>query len=198
MLSPKNIDKKPYDVCLACTHIGKNCDGPNFLAMSTERWCEWCHLRKEYLGWTNEHIANLAGISTISVNRVMSGNVKDMRVSTMQAITKVLVNGTWGQYPCAMSEFGEKETVYVDNPSLVAKVEDDEKKINFLREQIEFKEKQMDSKDQLLRERYDFLKRKDKIIAIFASLFGIALAVIVGALVIDALHTDLGFFWHGA
>ena len=198
MLSPKNFDKKPYDVCLACTHIGKNCDGPNFLAMSTERWCEWCHLRKEYLGWTNEHIANLAEISTISVNRVMAGNVKDMRVSTMQAITKALVNGTWGQYPCAMSEFGEKETVYVDNPSLVAKVEDDIKKIDFLREQIEFKEKQMDSKDQLLRERYDFLKRKDKIITLLASLLGVAIAVIISALVIDALHMDLGFFWRSA
>lgn len=216
-LSARSIEEKPYNQCINCAHIGKNCDGPNFLAMTTERWCEWCHLRKEYLGWTNAHVAEMAGISKISVDRIMSGNIKDLRNTTMQAVTKALVNGSWGQYPCAIADISEKETVYVDNPAIteqckqlqasldriaaehreeIAAVrQEQQKKIEFLREQIAFKEKQMESKDRLLDERRDFIYRKDRIIAILSILLAISLLIIITALVIDSLNPDLGFFW---
>lgn len=216
-LSPHSFEEKPYNVCLNCIHIGKNCDGPNFLAMTTERWCDWCHLRKEYLGWTNAHVAELAGVSKISVDRIMSGNVKDLRNTTMQAVTKALVNGSWGQYPCAMTAHSGKETVYVDNPALVEQCKQlqtamdrltsehkaeldavrasDQRKIDFLREQIAFKEHQMDAKDRLLSERYDFLKRKDRIMVLLGSLLAVALAVIITALLVDCLNPNIGFFW---
>lgn len=200
--SVKSLEEKPYNACLNCVHIGRNCDGPNFLAMSVERWCDWCRLRKEYLGWTNAHVAELAEISKISVDRVMSANVKDLRISTMQAITKALVNGTWGQYPCAMSGMDEAQIVYVDNPVLIEKAEsasrechrlqtaldstktDDQRKIDYLKEQVHFKEEQMKIKDQLIAERCDFLKRKDSSIKMLSGflvasvLFNIVLLII--------------------
>ena len=222
--SPQTLEEKPYNLCLNCAHIGKRCDGPNFLAMDTERWCEWCRLRKEYLGWTNARIADGAGVSKISVDRVMSGNVKDLRISTMQSITRVLVNGTWGQYPCAMAGVSEPEVIYVDNPSLVEKVNEanleckrlqaaldklseDRKtdvatahaeehlRIDYLKEQIKFKEEQMRIKDKLLEERYDFLKRKDRIILCLSLLLALALLLIIAALVVDRLDPGKGFFW---
>ena len=222
--SSKTVEEKPYNMCLDCSYIGKNCDGPNFLAMSTERWCEWCRLRKEYLGWTNAFVAEQAGISKVSVDRVMSGNVKDLRISTMQAVTKVLVNGTWGQYPCAISEISGTETVYVDNPDLVAKAEKAEKecdrlrtaldsitsehkaeiatahaeteiRLDYLKEQIRFKEDQMKAKDKLLDERRDFLARKDKVIKQLSVMLILAVAIIIFALVIDRLNSDIGFLW---
>lgn len=222
--SPKSFEEKPYNMCLDCSHIGKHCDGPNFLAMDTDRWCEWCRLRKEYLGWTNAHVAELAEISKISVDRVMSGNVKDLRISTMQAITKALVNGSWGQYPCAMMEQAETQTVYIDNPDLIAKAEkaekecerlkaaldsmssehktdiiaahsDDQKKIDFLKERIKFLDEQIRTKDKLLDERRDFLTLKDKYIRRLATLLIIAVSIIILALVIDRLNSDIGFLW---
>ena len=179
--TPQTLEEKPYNICVACEHIGKNCDGPNFLAMSTERWCEWCHLRKDFLGWTNAHVAELAEISKVSVDRIMAGNAKDLRSTTMQAVTKALVNGTWGQYPCAMVGNSEKE-VYVDNPALVAQCHhlqttldrlsaehkaeleavrsEAQRKIDFLREQIAFKERQMAIKDKQRDDLYELLKSK--------------------------------------
>ena len=165
--SPKTIEEKPYNMCLDCVHIGKRCDGPNFLAMEIERWCEWCRLRKEYLGWTNALVSERANISKISVDRVMSASVKDLRISTMQAVTKALVNGTWGQYPCAMaateSETGEAAAaqcakLYEEIDKLKAdhKAEldairaDHAQKITFLKDQVKFKEEQMLVKDKLL------------------------------------------------
>ena len=165
--SPQTLEEKPYNLCINCVHIGKKCDGPNFLAMSVERWCEWCKLRKRHLGWTSDHVAELANVSKISVDRIMQGNVKDLRITTMQAVTKALINGTWGQYPCVMVATGMEEgeaamaqcmKLYaeIDNLKADHKAEihelhtEHEKQIAFLKEQVKFKEEQMLAKDKLL------------------------------------------------
>lgn len=195
--SPKTLEEKPYNLCLNCIQIGKNCDGPNFLAMDTERWCEWCHLRKDYLGWTNAHVAELAGISKVSIDRVMSGNVKDLRISTMQAITKALVNGTWGKHPCA--GFSEPETVYVDNPAIVEQCKKLQEEIGTVRmteqRKVDFLKEQITVKDNLIAEYNEFIKRKNRVIRWLSILLGIAVVAIIAALVVDALNPDKGFFW---
>ena len=198
-LSPQSLEEKPYNLCLNCAHIGKNCDGPNFLAMTTERWCEWCRFRKDYLGWTNAKVAERAEVSKISVDRIMSGNVKDLRISTMQAITKALVNGSWGKHPCAIVELSaEKEIVYVDNPELVKKCErlkaalenaSTERKAEIAeatsaeRRKIEFLKEQISSRDKLLQERYEFLAKKDKTIKMLGVLLAIAVVTIIAILI---------------
>lgn len=163
--SPETLEEKPYNICVSCPHIGQRCDGPNFLAMSVERWCEWCHLRRDYLKWKNATIAERAGISKISIDRIMAGDMKDLRITTMQAVTRALVNGSWGQSPCVLVAETEKE-IYVDNPVIIAQCqhlqnsldtlseeyktelafarEDAQKKIDFLREQIAIKDKQIE------------------------------------------------------
>ena len=202
--TPQTLEDKPYNICITCAHIGKNCDGPNFLAMTTERWCEWCHLRKDFLGWTNAKIAELSEISKVSIDRIMSGNVKDLRNTTMQAVTKALVNGSWGQYPCAMSTETEQEAVYkeqckqlqaaIDRQAAEHKAEVDTVRAAY-HKQIEFNREQMVAKDQVLKDRYNFLKRKDKAISLLGALLGICLLVIIAALIIDGLNPDIGFFW---
>lgn len=118
--SPQSIEEKPYNQCLNCRYIGKHCDGPNFLAMSMPRICEWCRLRKEYLHaqnpkWTNAYVAELAQISKISVDRFLSGAVDDIKLSTIAKIVRVLVTkaevtvGSWGKYPCAMAALSDEE-----------------------------------------------------------------------------------------
>lgn len=164
--SQRTIEEKPYNMCINCIHIGKRCDGPNFLAMEIDRWCEWCKVRKEYLGWTNAFIADEANVSKISVDRIMSGSVKDLRISTMQAVTKMLVNGSWGQYPCAMAatgtDFSEsaaqcaklqeeiERLKEVHKKEIVRIKEENERMVNFLTDQVHFKEEQMLAKDKLL------------------------------------------------
>lgn len=160
--SPETLEEKPYNICISCSKLGQSCDGPNFLAMTVERWCEWCHLRRDFLKWKNQTIADKAGVSKISVDRIMACDVKDLRISTMQAVTKALVNGSWGQSPCVLVTETEKE-IYADNPIILAQCqqiqntldslsaeykneivavrEEAQKKIDFLREQITIKDK---------------------------------------------------------
>ena len=160
--STETLEEKPYNICISCPKIGQTCDGPNFLAMTVEHWCEWCHLRRDHLNWKNQTIADKAGVSKISVDRIMAGDVKDLRITTMQAVTKALVNGVWGKSPCVLVTESEKE-IYVDNPVIVAQCqqlqntidalskeykeeiaavrEEDRKKIEFLRDQIDIKDR---------------------------------------------------------
>lgn len=203
MFSLQTYEEKPYNLCLNCVHIGKRCDGPNFLAMSTERWCEWVRLRKEFLGWTNAKVAEHAEVSKVSVDRIMSGNIKDLRTTTMQAVTKALVNGSWGQYPCALAAM--ESTTNKDNSVLSDECErlrqelqeaheQERRKVDFLKQQVEFKEKQMKEKDELLHERYQFLKRKDYVITILSILLGVSVAAIVGLLIFDLFNGHFGYF----
>ncbi len=163
--SPETLEEKPYNICISCAKLGQTCDGPNFLAMSVERWCEWCHLRRDHLKWKNQTIAEKAGVSKISVDRIMSGDSKDLRITTMQAVTKALVNGAWGHSPCVLVTETEKE-IYVDNPVIIAQCQrlqntldnlsveykaevvairaEAQQKIDFLRDQIAIKDRQIE------------------------------------------------------
>ena len=199
--SRKTIAEKPYNMCINCDHLGNACDGPNFLAMSTERWCEWCRIRKEYLELTNADIAETSGVSLVSVGRIMSGAAKDVRLTTMQAITKVLVNGTWGTHPCAMKAL-PPEVIYQDRPEVLAECKnlqeqhaEDERKIAFLRKQLEIKDTQIMEKDLQLKDRAEFIRHRDKAAVVLGVLLGIAVLIIIAALVIDAANPNVGFFW---
>lgn len=195
--SPKSLEEKPYNRCLNCEHIGENCDGPNFLAMEMPRLCEWCRNRKEYLHvidpkWTNAYIADQSGLSKISVDRFLSGNVDDIKTSTIARIIKVLVNGSWGQYPCAMTGQNESEQckqlrAALDKANAEHKEElaavraDDQRKIDFLKEQIT--------------ERTTSIRRKDRFITILSILLGACILVIITALILDLIDPTRGFFW---
>lgn len=180
--SPETLEEKPYNICISCPKIGQTCDGPNFLAMSVERWCEWCHLRRDHLKWKNQTIADKSGVSKITIDRIMAGDAKDLRITTMQAVTKALVNGAWGQSPCVLVTETEKE-IQVDNPVIIAQCQhlqnsldtltvehkaevaairaEAQRKIDFLREQIAFKERQMDSKDKHIEWLQSLIKSKE-------------------------------------
>jgi hypothetical protein len=127
------------------------------------------------LQWKNQTIADKAGVSKVSIDRIMAGDVKDLRITTMQAVTKALVNGSWGQSPCVLVTETEKE-IYTDNPVIVAQCqhlqntldtltadykaeraafrEEAQRKIDFLRDQIAIKDKHIE----LL---YSLIKRKE-------------------------------------
>lgn len=209
--SQKTYEEKPYNRCITCEFIGKHCDGPNFLAMDMTRLSEWCRLRKDYLHtidpkWTNIYIADQAQVSKTSIDRFLSGHVDDIRVSTIARIVKVLVNGSWGQYPCANEGILEAEAdlmkqleeVKAENNRLREAQAENRQKIDFLKEQVKFKEDQMQKKDRQLDERRDYMRRKDKTIIFFAVMFFICLAVIITALIVDRLNRNIGFFWTAA
>lgn len=184
--SPKTIEEKPYNICLNCKHIGKACDGPNVIAMETERWCEWCKLRKNYLGWTNAMVAEKSGIALPTIERIMAGNVKDPLGSTIRAVTRALINGTWGQYPCAMAAQDESE-----QQLYIAKLEAENK---ILSEKLSSETEAKEKAERVARQRWEQMTEKDRLLkfrarflVFFASLAVVAVVVAFFALGSDAV-----------
>lgn len=163
-------DDKPYNKCISCKNLGVRCDGPNFLAMSGDRWAEWCKLRKDYLGWSNQNLSDLSGISKPTVDRILAGHAGDVRYSTMEAVTKALVNGTWGQFPCADP-----------NPSDYDPTRD--KETEMLRGEKDY-----------LKRIVDDLQHSIKWYKKMILVLGIVVAAFVALFVIDALMPTIGWF----
>ena len=63
-----------------------------------------------------------------------------LRVSTLAAILRVLINGTWGQYPCALAS-GEID-YQPECQRLQELLGSERAKTNYLKKQIEFKDEQ--------------------------------------------------------
>lgn len=195
--SPATYEEKPYNRCIDCRYIGKHCDGPDFLAMEIPRLCEWARLRKAYLTsqdkkWTNNYIAEQADISRATADRFFAGDIDDLKFTTASRILKVLVNGTWGQYPCAMVAGNDSDNDCDHFKELLAA---ERQKTDYLKKQVEFKEKQMLAKDELLADLKNFLRLKDKTIQILSVLLGLCVVIIIGLLIVDLINPSVGYFW---
>lgn len=95
--------EKPYDICLHCPFISESCDGPNILAMDYPRWVEWANHRMKRMNLTKGEVALQSGIPQSTVKSALSGVTYDIRTETMREITRVLIGGCWGQYPCHLA-----------------------------------------------------------------------------------------------
>lgn len=180
----KNDAAKQYNLCLECPHIGRKCDGPNFLAMSIEEICEWCRNRRDYIKkydpkWTHAYIAERTGLSVTSVDRFFAGNITDIKMSTAALIVKALVvlyfdEEAWGEFPCPMVGLAD------DNPDLKGELDalkeahNKEKELmrkelahyrernEFLVGQIGTKDRHIDELNKRMEERTEFLYQKDE------------------------------------
>lgn len=182
--------------CVTCAHLGNDCNGPNFLAMSPETFCRWVNLRKKYKGWSVEYIAEKSGVSESSLKRILSGNAYDVRLSTLQAIIKVLVGDSWGDAPCILSES------HSDSAHLKEAVAREKEAVSTLKEYVSAKDKRLDERmafihikdaeiDELKKERkfYRFLT-----ILVSFLLFSCLIYIIV-TLILDYRSPLRGFWW---
>lgn len=202
--------EKPFNKCLQCEYLGNGCSGPNLNAMSVERACEFLQIRRVQLGYSYQKTADLAVLSLVTVKRILTGKIKDPSFLSMQALTFALVADPEGKYPCAMEHFTEEAEQAVAACKVaqneLARVEKElaeekekvayrDERIKSFQHQVEFKEAQMVTKDNQLKERAEFIKTKDRAIAILSILLALALCVIITALIVDSINPDVGFFW---
>lgn len=138
----ENQGVKTFDACLDCHFLGSTCGGPNFLAQEHERWAEWCSLRRKKLNISLDKLAELADLPKGTVVRALNKNTLGTSVETMKRITKVLVGGSWGKFPCADPP-GENSELFHDlkekDSALAYIKEEDSKKIDFLKNIIKEK-----------------------------------------------------------
>ena len=184
--------EKPYDICLNCDFLQKSCDGPNMLAMDYPRWVEWANNRAKQLRLTRAQIAEQSNIPKSTLDSILSGRTQDIRASTMRAITKVLVGGCWGQYPCHIAAMLiESEEVRVDDQivALQSQISAEREKysrieheLNALKFESRLKDDVMRTQDQLIRDQNKNIRQKEKAIALLFIAVGVLCSLIIGGL----------------
>ena len=160
---------KPYDICLVCDFLSHSCDGPNFMAMEYCRWVEWANLRIKKMGVTRAKVAEEANLPLSTLNSILSGRTHDIKMSTMRDITKVLVGGSWGQYPCHIAallmnseELRVDEQIVALQQQLVAEREKSDELRAKLNRYHEFHEKELDTVRKEAQAKIDWLKEHSK------------------------------------
>lgn len=215
-------DEKSFNECFSCEYFRNGCSGPNLTATNVERVCEFLQLCRLKLSYSYQKVADMTQLSLMTVKRTLKGQTKDPSWATIQALTAVLVSDPNGKYPCAL-HIVRKETekaaaeclrlqgviegMKEEHKNDISAIEEkhrlelenartqNERYIKFLEEQVSFKENQMLTKDGVLKDDYNFIRRKNRIIAALSIGLVIAVFVIMAALVVDRLNNDIGFFW---
>lgn len=174
-----------YEKCVKCPKVGISCEGPHFFTMSAAGLLEWCKERKKFLKISNEKLAELSGIPKGTIDRLFSGEHLDFKFETIRPIIKVLAGGEWIEAPCP-----DEPDNFSDEK--IAKL--DEKITNLEEENQKLKDRLAEEKENssFIKEQF---KYRGKAIVTLTSFLGIAVAVIIAALIIDLLHHDFGFFW---
>ena len=170
-------DSKPYNQCITCGHFGKTCGGANFLSMHVKRMGEWARIRKEYLGWTNEYIANETGVSEGTIARFLAGHLDEIKVTTAQAILGFLSNDFCGSMPCydfnsvetsspvsdLKIQHYEKQIASLEK-QIVDLIGENQKNIDFLKAELEKRTLSLMRKDEIIEKKDAIIEKKDDII----------------------------------
>lgn len=184
-----------YLECVACPKIGVSCDGPNFVALSASQLLEWCSQRKSYLRMSHAKLAELSGMPKGTIDRLFArqGEAPDFRYETIRPLVKALIGGEWSGDPCPDPADTEKvemaERIKHHDGDL--KWRDD--RIQHLLNEIGVLEQQLTAKDEQLRERAAYLRRKDKAIGILGAVLAVVLVAVLCILFIDISDPTIGF-----
>lgn len=179
--------EEPYNVCLHCPFMGETCDGADPLSMSNERWVKWINSLANMFHITRQQIADRALLPLSTVNSVLSGRTKDVRHSTMQAITRAVVGDCWGKYPCHIAYLlltgqqleDESDSIIELNhlreriaelkEEKQAALEDARGKVDFLRQQLSLRDRQIAHQEEQLEKQSASLRRCGWAIGVLAA-----------------------------
>lgn len=196
-----------YEKCLNCKHLGDDCDGANLLIMDTQELREWCEeLRKLRPGMTYDKISSITGVSKTAVYNFLHGANTECRIDTARLIAKALIGGNCDDNPCGNVTSSEKAAYEDEIQKLKNSLAWYEDKVKTLQETNEAMQtlitntnaRTTQDKEFLrkqLNDRYDFLKRKDRVITILSVLLALCVLLIITALIIDRTNSGVGFFW---
>ena len=179
-----------YEKCITCDKLGKECI-PNLYIMDVSEIRDWARELKAHKGISNAELANLSGVpkGTIDSNfSSHSGKHPDVNYSTFAPILRELIGCTAEEMPC-------KEDLQ-ESSAVISRLE---RENEFLKYQIENYHNEKSIADSAGDDRRYFIqseiKRKNRYILVLFVMLLICIAIIITALVTDALNDNLGYIW---
>ena len=180
-----------YLQCVNCPKLGVSCDGPRFFAMSPQELISWCKERKKHLRYTNAKLVELSEVPQGTIDSLFANMHADFKFGTIRTILQTLVGADWSGIPCH-SQTDEHEKELQALRDRIKQLEDcmqwrDEKIQHFadqnemLKDRIADEGKRHQAEQDFL---YEQLRSKDKAVVVLGALLGLAVLVIIGALIV--------------
>lgn len=171
----EEIKEKPYDVCQMCSFIPDSCDGPRLDGMEYKRWAEWARDYMKRNQIVKTELAKKCDIPGSTLSHAISGVGYDVRAETRTKITNALLGIDHRRYPCHMAALLMAGQIIddEDNESKIAELQEEiqrlgsdlahakekavakvqeakqeaQVKIDYLKAQIETRDKFLDEKN---------------------------------------------------
>ena len=64
---------------------------PNVMSLNPSELINWCRNRKQFLGLSNQRLADQSGVPVGTIDRIMAGKYMEFRYSSIQPIVAVLI-----------------------------------------------------------------------------------------------------------
>lgn len=64
---------------------------PNVLSLNPTDLINWCRNRKQFLGLSNQRLAEQSGVPVGTIDRIMAGHYTEFRYSSIQPVVAVLI-----------------------------------------------------------------------------------------------------------
>lgn len=90
---------KQYNECLNCKWFGDDCSGPNMVTMTVDRISEFLQYLRLMNKWSYQKTADECGLALVTVQRTLTGKIKNPEFLTIQCLFEGLMKGS-GNYPC--------------------------------------------------------------------------------------------------
>lgn len=171
----EEIKEKPYDVCQMCSFIPDSCDGPRLDGMEYKRWAEWARDYMKRNQIVKTELAKKCDVPVSTLSHAISGVGYDVRAETRTKITNALLGIDRRRYPCHMAALLMAGQIIdgEDNESKIAELQEEvqrlgsdlahakekavakvqeakqeaQVKIDYLKAQIETRDKFLDEKN---------------------------------------------------
>lgn len=193
-----------YAECLNCQLLGVNCDGPNLLRITHTERVEWLDARRKELGLSKKDVASRAMLSENTVLNFFKGSHADCRLETLCPIVKVMSGREGTEKPCPRIANPNKdyyEGIIRERDEeirrLTAEHASHADAIRLRDVQIAQLTKEDEENVRMRRFTEGQLKGKDRVIAILSVALGLAVTLIIAALVVDKINPEVGFLFRG-
>ena len=87
-----------FEKCIKCNRMGESCV-PNLMLLPFPELIKWCNKRQNYLGWTNQKLAETSKVPVGTISRIKASE-DDCKYSTIRNILIALIGGTTDEFAC--------------------------------------------------------------------------------------------------
>ena len=177
--------------CSNCDHFGRDC--PKVLMLlPLDDLLDWCQHVMVKNKITHELMARLSNTPKGTIDRVLARQSPDCRYSTIHAIVCALFEFLGSSTAClndvAVEAVVQTNDLQAQNTELRKALADAEKDVQALRTRVE----DLTESRGVLK---DTVSSQRRAIGALAVLLGLSVLVISVALVVDLLHSSVGFIW---